>query len=245
MVKDETADALTPALEDYLETIYRLISTSGFARVRDIAEARHVRPASVTPAMRRLERMGLIRYERREYVGLTPSGEKSARRIYSRHQILRRFFRDFLGLPSDVAEEDACATEHSLSSQTADSLARLFEFIEVCPEAEELITRFRQCALVQPDVETCDHHCPALAQQLNKDSRNSLIDLKPGQQGRVIQIEGHGSVRQRLLDMGLLSGTKFRMLRFDDETGGRWIDVQGFELGLDKNEASAVLVETT
>ena len=38
--------SLTPALEDYLETIYRLVAKSGFARVRDIARARDVSPAA-------------------------------------------------------------------------------------------------------------------------------------------------------------------------------------------------------
>jgi len=37
--------ALTPALEDYLETIFALVRETGMARVRDIASARGVRPA--------------------------------------------------------------------------------------------------------------------------------------------------------------------------------------------------------
>jgi DtxR family Mn-dependent transcriptional regulator len=142
---------LTPALEDYLETVYRLISKSGFARVRDIADTRDVRSASVIPALRRLEKLGLIKYKRREYVGLTKPGEEAARRIYSRHQILNRFFKDFLGLPPDVAERDACAVEHDLSNQTAERLARLIEFIEVCPGAEGLMARFQECDLEHPE----------------------------------------------------------------------------------------------
>ena len=87
---------LTPALEDYLETIYRLVGQSGFARVKDIASARDVRPASVSPALKRLDSMGLVQYERREYVGLTPAGEKAARKIYARHQVLSRFLSTVL-----------------------------------------------------------------------------------------------------------------------------------------------------
>ena len=49
---------LTGSLEDYLETIYLLIRDRKVARVKDIAEARDVRMASVTPAMRRLAELG-------------------------------------------------------------------------------------------------------------------------------------------------------------------------------------------
>jgi DtxR family Mn-dependent transcriptional regulator len=234
---------LTPALEDYLETVYRLISKGSFARVRDIADSRGVRPASVIPALRRLEKMGLIEYERREYVGLTKSGEETARRIYSRHQILRRFFEDFLGLPAEVAENDACAAEHSLSSQTADRLVRLIEFIEVCPDAEGLIARFQECDLVNPEQGNCDHHCQAVEQRTPGDHRANLTDLKPGQRGHVVQIDGQGQLRQRLLDMGFLSGVSVRISRIEENTSKRWVDIQGFELALEKEEALAVLVE--
>jgi len=243
MAVSETGAKLTPALEDYLETIYRLVARNGFARVRDIAEARQVRPASVSPAMKRLEALGLIKYERREYVGLSPEGEETARRIYSRHQILRRFFKEFLGLPDEIAEEDACATEHSLSPETADSLVRLFEFIEVCPEAEDLIARFRKCSLVHPGVAECEHSCPARTHTLSPGERITLNDLEPGQKARIIQIEGQGDVRQSLLDMGLLTGVLVRVLRIDDAESRLWIKLQGFEISLDETEAENVMVE--
>ena len=71
---------LTGALEDYLETIYELVRDHKFARVRDIAKARGVRAASVSPAMKRLSDLGLIRYVRREYIDLTEQGEEEARK---------------------------------------------------------------------------------------------------------------------------------------------------------------------
>ena len=38
----------TPSMEDYIETIYKLIDTKGYARVADIAEILSVHPSSVT-----------------------------------------------------------------------------------------------------------------------------------------------------------------------------------------------------
>ena len=242
-----TADAkipnLTPALEDYLETIYRLVGQHGFARVRDIANARHVNPASVSPALRRLDDLDLVQYERREYIGLTKDGEVAARRIYSRHQVLRRFFRDLLGLPSEVAEEDACAAEHSLSAQAADMLVRLFEFIEVCPEADDWMKRFRNCALVQPDKETCEHHCPALLELTNLQPSCTIADLQSGQRARIYQIEAQGELRQRLVDMGLLPGSQLELIRKQEDTGAVRVAMQGYEIELQQSEAGVVLVE--
>ena len=243
MTESTAHPQLTPALEDYLETIFRLVRNGGFARVRDIAEARNVRPASVSPAMRRLDEMGLIRYERREYVGLTETGVAAARKVYARHQVLRRFFGSFLGLPDDIAEADACTAEHNLSPQTLDSLVRLFEYMEMCPEGQEHLQRFRDCARVQHGAPVCPHDCPTIASLTERKSTMSLADLRPGQSGRVRQIEGQGAVRQRLLDMGILPDANVEMTRIAPAGDPLWIRLQGFELALRRDEAMTILVE--
>ena len=95
---DETGTChLSSSLEDYLETVFELVRDRKVARVKDIAKARGVRAASVTPAMHRLAHLGLIDYAEREYIVLTPAGEKMARRVYARHRVLQRFFREVLG----------------------------------------------------------------------------------------------------------------------------------------------------
>jgi len=234
---------LTPALEDYLETIYRLVGESGFARVKDIASARDVRPASVSPALKRLDTMGLVQYERREYVGLTPAGEQAARKIYARHQVLSRFLSTVLNLPQDVAERDACAAEHSLSPETLDRIVRLFEYLEVCPQSTDMLDRFHHCSLVQPEADPCLHSCPALENQSKGTPFMSLADLQPGQRGRVRQVESQGAVRQRLLDMGILPDAHIELARIAPAGDPIWIKLQGYELALRKSEAAMIMVE--
>lgn len=235
--------ALTPALEDYLETIFRLIGKFGIARVGDIAKERDVRPGSVTPAMKRLDQMGLIRYHQRDNVGLTTAGEAAARKVYARHQVLTRFFTSILNLPPKVAEADACAAEHSLSPQALDQLVRLFEYMEVCPEGQQQIDRFLSCSAVHPDVEPCPHQCDALPlQSLQRTPRMSLADLKPGQEGRVQQIDCRGAIRQRLLDMGILPDTRITVARIAPAGDPIWIKLQGYELALRMSEARSVTV---
>jgi len=56
-------------VEDYLEVIYGLIQTKGYARAVDIAEQLGVKTPSVTAMVQKLDDMGLVVYER--YRGLT------------------------------------------------------------------------------------------------------------------------------------------------------------------------------
>ncbi len=117
---------LSGSLEDYLETIYLLAQERQFARVRDIASARGVKAGSVSPALKRLSDMGLVNYVRREYVSLTPEGEREARRVFARHQILTRFFKEVLQMPAVAAEEQACSMEHILTNDAMDRLVKFF-----------------------------------------------------------------------------------------------------------------------
>jgi len=244
MVENVIHAELTPALEDYLETIYRLIGQDGIARVGDIARERRVRPGSVTPAMKRLDQMGLIQYHQRDNVGLTRAGEQAARKVYARHQVLTRFFAKILNLPADIAEADACAAEHSLSPQALDQLVRLFEYMEVCPEGREHIDRFVNCSAVHPEVAPCPHECDALPLvSRQRSQRMSIADLKPGQAGRVQQVDCEGAVRQRLLDMGILPDTHLTVARVAPAGDPVWIQLQGYELALRMNEARSVIVE--
>jgi len=244
MIGPSSTTTLTPALEDYLETIFRLVRDTGIARVRDIAKARDVRSASVSPAMRRLDELGLIRYERREFVALTTNGEAAARRVYSRHQLLARFFEGILGMDAAEAEANACEIEHSLSENAADKLVRYFEFIEMCPGAGELVDKFRRCSLVHDDRPPCPDACPAAQNRISHLEKSMCIsDLAPGQHGRVRQIGGGGAIRQRLLDLGLLPDAVVEMVRRAPSGDPVWVKLQGYELALRGAEAASVLVE--
>src|SRR5512140_1588837 len=145
---------MSEPLEDYLETIYLLVQEHGFARVRDIAKARHVKAATVSIALRKLSDTGLVNYARREYIGLTTKGEEAARRILTRHRLLTRFFEEVLGMAPHAAGEQACAMEHSLTDEAMDRMVRFFEFLGSCPS---VVKAFGRCPMgVRPgDEATC------------------------------------------------------------------------------------------
>ena len=232
---------LTNALEDYLETIYELVRDHKLARVRDIARARNVRSASVSPAMRRLADMGLIRYVQREYIDLTEEGEKAARRIFARHQLLSRFFKQILQIPAATATTDACAMEHSLSDEGMDHLVRLLEFMQICPEGQRFLERFQHCPHLHvgmPECSSCAHD----AGTQHKEQEMSIATLKPGEQARVTQVNGTGAVRQRMLDMGILPDVLVEVERVAPAGDPIWIKIQGFQLSLRLKEAATVMV---
>lgn len=247
-MSSETA-IMTKALEDYLETIYLILRDHKVARVRDIARARDVKMASVTPAMRRLAEAGLIAYSQREFIELTPEGERIARRILARHDILQRFFHEFLQMSEEAAEADACAMEHHLSNEGMDRLARLFEFLARCPEGKSnFVERFHSCAAVQPGLgegQGCQRHDSQLcsrSRQRRHFSR-SLADLRPNETGRITQVNAVGAVRQRLLDMGMLPNTPITMERAAPTGDPLWVRMDGFQLSLRRAEAKAILIE--
>jgi DtxR family Mn-dependent transcriptional regulator len=244
MSEQTATKQLTPSLEDYLETIYEVIRTRKVARVRDIAQARDVKAGSVTPAMKRLADLGLITYARREYIELTPEGEEAARRVLSRHQVLTSFLTDVLMMPRASAEVDACVMEHHISDEAMDRMVRFFEFMRSCPHTgSDFLERFHRCSRVHVDQPACPHQCERThrAHRENEPTM-SLADMKPGESGRVRQVNASGAIRQRLLDMGLLPDAVIRVERVAPTGNPVWIRLRGYQISLRRSEAEAVLM---
>lgn len=124
---DQRSDYLSASLEDYLEAIYNLSAPSSVARSKDIAELLGVSKASVTGALRLLKKKGLANYKPYDFVTLTKKGRAAAAEVARRHDILRSFFTDVLGVDSDTATKAACSAEHTLGPKV---IARLLSFIE-------------------------------------------------------------------------------------------------------------------
>ena len=103
--------------EDYVELIAELIHEQGEARPVDIAARLGVRAPTVTKALDRLAREGLITRERYRSVFLTEEGRRLALECRRRHAIVLRFLIR-LGLDAETAERDAEGIEHHVSDRT-------------------------------------------------------------------------------------------------------------------------------
>ena len=102
--------------EDYLEQILMLLEQKGHARSIDIAAGLDVSKPSVSIAMKKLRENGYISMSSDNLISLTVKGYAIARRIYDRHQTLAKYLV-MIGVPEDIAREDACKMEHDLSEE--------------------------------------------------------------------------------------------------------------------------------
>ena len=57
-----------------------------------------------------------------KFLSLTPEGERQARQIYQRYQIVLRFLREVLQVSEQIAYQDACKIEHFISRETLDRM---------------------------------------------------------------------------------------------------------------------------
>jgi DtxR family Mn-dependent transcriptional regulator len=118
---------LSASLEDYLEAILNLADDAGETRSKDIAAVLGVARSSVTGALQLLRDKGLANYERYGCVTLTSQGQNLAREVARKHDILKSFFVDVLGVEKDMAQRAACQAEHALGPEI---IGRLLSFID-------------------------------------------------------------------------------------------------------------------
>ena len=133
----ETTNELSEALEDYLESIYRLILKNGAARVKDIAAALKVRYPSVTSALQALTKRGLINYEPYGLVTLTKEGYEAAVRVTEKHRLLKSFLSNVLGVTPVSADETACRMEHVISKDVYLRLVQFIKYLYVSQRVDE------------------------------------------------------------------------------------------------------------
>ena len=231
-----TSTTLTPSLEDYIETIFDLCRRQRYARIRDVVKEKQVNSSTVTSALKRLEAMSLVDYQKRGYILLTEKGEAEARKIVAKHALLSRFFSTVLMMSKRKADAEACAIEHHLSAEARDRMVSLFEYLNDAPE--ETSRQFLDGFAHYLKGAKGERRRQAAAR--SGGGEVSLDTLSPGQKGTVVRIGGTGAVRQRLLDMGLLPGTVVSVERTAPTGDPIWVDVGGDKIALRKKEAAAV-----
>ena len=103
--------------ENYLETILILHERKGAVRSVDIAAEMEFSKPSVSVAMKHLRERGQITVDADGFITLTEEGQAIAEKVYERHLLFTRWLTS-LGVPGDVAAEDACRIEHVISEET-------------------------------------------------------------------------------------------------------------------------------
>jgi ferrous iron transport protein A len=70
-----------------------------------------------------------------------------------------------------------------------------------------------------------------------------LSECAPGAGGRVRKVEGDGAVVQRLSEMGLIEGTRVRVVRVAPLGDPLEVELMGYQLSVRKSEARLVTLE--
>ncbi len=71
----------------------------------------------------------------------------------------------------------------------------------------------------------------------------TLKDLKQGQEGTVVSIGEKGTMRRRIMDMGVTPGVKVKLIKVAPLGDPIEINIRGYELSLRKDEAAQISIE--
>lgn len=144
---------VTHSMAHYLMAIRTLVTDRGYARATDVAETLDITRASASVAISGLRAKGLVEEDERHFLRLTEHGEELVLTIISNRLLLIRFLRDVLGIDPELAEVDACKTEHLLSSESGRRLFRLLRYLFEDPSRTDMIRQV---------VQTVGDECPGL-----------------------------------------------------------------------------------
>lgn len=111
--------------ENYLETIYMITKCKGYCRSVDIANELGFSKPSVSVAMKNLRENGYIDVLGDGKIVLLEPGRKIAEELFEKHTILTNILVS-LGVPNEIAAEDACRIEHVISKESFEAIKNAF-----------------------------------------------------------------------------------------------------------------------
>jgi DtxR family Mn-dependent transcriptional regulator len=194
----------------YLEAIYYIRAEGEIVRSARLADWLGVSRPTVTVALRRMTRDGMVRLNAHKEIKLTRRGETAASAIVRRHRIAERWLTDVLGLDWVTADAEAERLEHAVSEVVEETLYR---------------------ALGKP--KSCPHGNPIPGHSTMRANELRLSALKPGDSGTITRISEVAQreappLLQYLHDRGLTPGTRVTVEDVDEL--GRTIQLRAARL---------------
>lgn len=158
---------LTPAMEDYLKSIYLLQQGQESVSTSTLADHLGYSAASVTGMVKKLAKLEMVEHEPYRGVRLTRSGERAALETLRHHRLLELFLTEHLGFSWDEVHEEADRLEHHISEALE---ARIF------------------AALGEPTHDPHGDPIPTLSGELPTVALLPLPALKVGQSGIIARV---------------------------------------------------------
>jgi DtxR family transcriptional regulator, Mn-dependent transcriptional regulator len=122
----------------YLEAIYYIWNEGEAVRSARLADWLGVSRPTVTVALRRMSRDGMVRLNAHKEIELTAKGRRMAEAIVRRHRIMERWLTDGLGLDWVTADEEAARLEHAVSDVVEKRLYAVLGRPATCPHGNPI-----------------------------------------------------------------------------------------------------------
>ncbi|MBP6472776.1 MAG: metal-dependent transcriptional regulator [Chloroflexi bacterium] len=211
------------AIEDYLKTIYTLAEVESPVSTSRIADARQVKPGSVTSMLRRLAGLNLVNYEKHYGVTLTDNGEKIALEVIRHHRLLELYLMEALGFGWDEVHEQADLLEHVISEKLEERIAAALGYPTLDPHGDPIPDRDGSMMVM---------------------NTRPLSDVSPGELAQVARIpaDNNSEMLRHLAELGLTPGTLVRVTAVAPFDGPFSIEIDGQNKVIGFTVAQAVLV---
>lgn len=188
-----TGEEISPAVEEYLECIYRLEEKTGMARTSDIVKTMGVVPGTVTNTVEWMEKKGLVAHKPYRGVKLTEKGRKVALQVVRRHRLSERLLTDILHMEWGKVHDEACRLEHGMTEEVTTPLEEALNHPKTCPHGNPIPTKHG----VVVEEET-----------------RPLEELKAGEESRIVRIsEERAELLNYLGELGLMPGVPVKVLK--------------------------------
>lgn len=181
--------ARSPAIEDYLKTVYAHTEWQPDA-ITPLALATRlgVAPSSVTEMVKKLATHGLVTHTPYKVIVLTDEGRASALAVVRRHRLIETWLAREMGYGWDEVHDEAEILEHCISD-------RLLEAIDT--------------ALGRPRRDPHGDAIPSVDGSVETEPVVRLDEAPTGQEGRVVRVSDRDSTMLRELDrVGIRPGTE-------------------------------------
>jgi DtxR family Mn-dependent transcriptional regulator len=215
----------TEVVSRYLEALHYMESEGEAVRSARLADWLSVSRPTVTVALRRMTRDGMVRQNGRKEIELTERGRRAAAAIVRRHRIMERWLTDALGLDWVTADEEAARLEHAVSDLVEEKVWEALGRPTSCPHGNP-IPGYAELNPHEVRLSTLDEGATATISRISEVAEREapsllryLLDrrLVPGTRLDVIEVDPVGrTLRVRVAD---------RELTLSHETAGKvWAD---------------------
>lgn len=209
---------------EYLEALYEMAEEGIPTQQARLAEWLAVTPASVSEAIKRLSRRGLVETGEGRLLRFTAEGKREAEKLVRRHRLAERFLVEVIGLPWHLAHEEATEWGRVVSDRVEERMVQLLD-----------------------DPGTCVHGNPIPGSSHAVDQRDltPLHEVPPGE-GVVLErltedLELDLDVMRFFEDGGLMPGASIRVLAMAPD-GTMTLEVAGEKVALGSHLADNLWV---